>query len=111
MHELDALFFQFLWDSKRSRVKKYVVCKHYEDGGINMPDVFTLLASRKIIWLQRKAEESSYSKFVKDIYPDLSTLGNYGGEYANILIILRIKITCGKMSQNTIRNYVLSVHH
>ena len=66
---------------------KSVVCKHYEDGGLNMRDAFTFLVSVKITWLQRIAEEFSYSELVMDIYPDLSTLRNYGGEYANIQML------------------------
>ena len=55
---------------------------HHEDGGLNMLDVFTFLASMKITWLRRIVEESSYSKFAMDIYPDLT---NCRGEYENIL--------------------------
>ena len=52
-----------------------------------MRDAFTFLVSVKITWLQRIAEEFSYSELVMDIYPDLSTLRNYGGEYANIQML------------------------
>ena len=33
-HELDALFFQGLWDNKRNRNQQSVICKHYEGGGL-----------------------------------------------------------------------------
>ena len=36
MHELNILFFKFLWDGKRSKINETVVCKPYEDGGMNM---------------------------------------------------------------------------
>ena len=42
MHDLNVLFFffQFLWDSKRSKVSKSVVCKLCEDGGMNICQMF-----------------------------------------------------------------------
>ena len=66
MHELEVLFcFQFLLDSKISKVQNNLVSKPCPDGGLNMLAIATFLFSMKIIWLQRIAGiagESSYSK-------------------------------------------------
>ena len=88
MHDLNVLFFQFLWDSKRSKVSKSVVCKPCEDGGMNMLDVFKFLSAMKILWLRKiSSEEFSRKTFLLSIYPDLGNLRIYGSEYANILMV------------------------
>ena len=82
------VFFQFLWDSKRSKVSKSVECKPYEDGGMNTLDVFNFLSAMKILWLRKiSCEEFSRKTFLLSVYPNLDNLRIYGSEYANILMV------------------------
>ena len=37
--DLDKLFFEFLWDKKRSKLKRTVAQAPYEDGGLQMIDI------------------------------------------------------------------------
>ena len=86
LQELNTIFLQFLWDGKRGKIKKSVVCKPQEEGGIGMLNVYTFLSAMKITWLRRTCVESSLREYVTDIYPMFTDLRKYGGEYANILM-------------------------
>ena len=55
MHELSIYFLKFLWDGK---INKTVVCKAYEDGGINTLNVFGFLSGMKIIGCKKSAQVS-----------------------------------------------------
>ena len=56
MHELNAsVFLKLLWDSKKSKINKTVSCKPYEEGGMNMLDVFGILSAMKSIWLRKRS--------------------------------------------------------
>jgi hypothetical protein len=45
LDELQKVMFKFLWNDKRAKIKKSVVCKPYVDGGLLMVDVYTYVAS------------------------------------------------------------------
>ena len=75
LHELNTLLFQFLWDGKQSKISRKVVCQSYEEGGLRMVDVFTVLSCMKIGWLRRlMLEDSSFGNTVFKLFPDLNTL-------------------------------------
>lgn len=87
LQELNAVFFQFLWDGKRGRINKSVVCKPHEEGGLNMLNVYTFLSGMKIMWLKRICGDSSLRDFITDMYPMFADLKKYGSEYANVLMV------------------------
>ena len=39
LKNVDDEFYQFLWDNKLSKVKKSVICKQYNEGGLNMYNI------------------------------------------------------------------------
>ena len=85
LHELSTLLFHFLWDGKQSTIGRKIVCQSYEDGGLGMVDVFTVLSCMKIGWLRRlKLEDSSFGDTVFKLPPDLNKLKLFGGEFANV---------------------------
>ena len=95
---LMCCFFQFLWDSKRTKVSKTDVCKPYEDGGMNMLDILNFLSGMKFLWLLKvSSEEFSRKTVLLSIYPDLDNLMICGSEYANVLMVKIKKIFFGKM--------------
>ena len=49
--ELDKLFFDFLWKGRPAKVKRSNVVNTTEEGGLNMLDVETKVASLNLFWL------------------------------------------------------------
>lgn len=85
--DLDKMFFDFLWDKKRSKIKRSVVCAAYEKGGLRMIDVVSFAASMKISWLRRIfSGHSLLYRMLCAMCPDAATLPTTGGEFANIII-------------------------
>ena len=59
LKKLDTLFFRFLWDNKPDKIKRDVLCKSIEEGGLNMIDVFSFNKSLKLSWIKRLVSTES----------------------------------------------------
>ena len=71
LHDLEAGLFHFLWDGKQSRIKRSVVCKPYEEGGLQMFDLSSFLAAAKISWFRRiSCPDSGLSNVVMNMSPE-----------------------------------------
>ncbi|XP_070180397.1 uncharacterized protein [Littorina saxatilis] len=53
LKELDKLLFDFLWSGKRAKIKKTVVFKPLEEGGLNMVNIYVFLSTLKIDWMRK----------------------------------------------------------
>ena len=53
LNELSTLFFNFLWNNKKDKIKREVITQSYESGGLKMLDVKCFLSALKISCLQR----------------------------------------------------------
>ena len=45
--------FEFIWNSKRDKVKRNIVIKSYEEGGLRMTDMNYYINSIYITWVKR----------------------------------------------------------
>ena len=48
---VNSLLFSFLWNSKKDKIKRKVVCMNYELGGLKMVDLESLLQSFLLKWI------------------------------------------------------------
>ena len=86
MHELNALFFKFLWGGKKSPINQTVSCKPCE-GGNEYKNVFGFVSAMNIIWLRKISSGGFYhNRLLMAIYPALDDRKLYGSEYANVLM-------------------------
>ena len=53
LNEIKKMFFDFIWPSGKHHVKQNVLIQNIEEGGLQMPDVFSICKSVKITWLKR----------------------------------------------------------
>ena len=83
LHDLEAGLFHFLWDGKQSRIKKSVVCKLYEEGGLKMFDVSSYLAAVKISLLRIISCPDSNVMYM---HPECVNLRRFGGKYPTVLM-------------------------
>ena len=86
LKNLETELFQFLWEHKPAKIKKSVICKSYEEGGLAMCDLHSFLSAMKLNWIPRLQKNDKLKTFVFEIYPELGNLHNFGGEYANLVI-------------------------
>lgn len=86
LRELDNELFSFLWDGKQAKIKKSIVYKSYQEGGLKMCDVYAYLASMKISWLRRLMDDTPFVSLVTTMYPPIADVHKFGVEYVNVLL-------------------------
>ena len=59
--EISSIFRKFLWGNDNSKVKINTIIAKYEDGGLKMPDIFTIHQTQRIKWVQRFLTASDHS--------------------------------------------------
>lgn len=78
--KVDKLFFDFIWPRGKHHVKKSMLIKDIESGGLNMPDFESFVKAIKLTWLNRMiAIKSSYQSFVSSVIgiPDMEEFIRY----------------------------------
>ena len=65
--EVNTLMFKFLWDGKPDKIKRSVVIRKIEDGGLKMPHVESQIKAQKIMWVKRLLEndDASWKEYSK----------------------------------------------
>ena len=53
LQKLDRLIFSFLWDGKTPKVKRETMINNINEGGLGMPDVYSVNNTSKISWIKR----------------------------------------------------------
>ena len=58
LETIDKLFLDFLWSGKPPRIKKSTIISGYGAGGLKMPDIYSIHASQKIMWVKRLTDNN-----------------------------------------------------
>ena len=70
MKELNKLLYNFLWNGKNDKIRRYGVCQAYEVGGLKVVDIKSFLAALKISWLKRiPHDDGKLSKILQAMCP------------------------------------------
>ena len=68
LKEIDQLFFDFLWPRQKHHVKKQVIIQSIEEGGLKMPDIFSMIKAVKIMWIKRlTSQNNNFTNMAKAI--------------------------------------------
>jgi hypothetical protein len=51
--QIETMFFYFVWNSKRDKIKRLVLTKSYEEGGLKMVNITNYIKGLKLTWLRR----------------------------------------------------------
>jgi hypothetical protein len=86
MKDLNSLLFRFLWDEKRSKIKKSIIYKSHQEGGLRMINVYSFLSTLKISWLRRMDKDPNLNDFLSIFCPLIGQLHNFGSEYINVIL-------------------------
>ena len=46
------MFYRFIWNGGRDRVKRAYVCNHYEYCGLKMIDPYNFFLAQKMVWVK-----------------------------------------------------------
>ena len=57
LKELDNVLFKFLWNKKPARIKRSSIIANTENGGLKMPDIYSIHKVSKITWIKRLLNE------------------------------------------------------
>ena len=72
------MFFNYLWD----KIKRSVICRDYEKGGLRMVDVKMFMASLKLTWIRRiLLNTNKYFTVIKELYPGITESIMFGNNY------------------------------
>ena len=83
LKELEKIFFLFVWNNKTHRVKKDVIVKKLEDGGLKMVNLVAFIDSLKMFWIRYLMfSNKNIEHFIPKL--DLNKLINCGIEYITI---------------------------
>ena len=104
MKTINQYFYDFIWAGP-SKIKKTVIVKDYNEGGLNMVDICSFENYMKITWLKRivSGEGNCYS-LAKSLI-DFKILFNTGKMYAE-KICLHLK---NKFWLDVLKNYILYI--
>ena len=80
--ELERLIYSFLWQGQ-PRIKRKVISKDYQDGGLKMININAFISALKSTWIKRTIlnDKSKLHNIVK-MYIDLNQFGCCGALYA-----------------------------
>ena len=78
---INTLLFDFVWNGK-SKVKNSILVKEYNQGGLNMTNIESFIASLKLTWIRRLCLMDGNWSLLAAIYIDKYKLLNCGKEYA-----------------------------
>ena len=80
--ELETLFFKFLWNNSPDKIKRTVMIKQYDKGGLKMIDIRGFMHALKLSWLRRLlTEEKTWMDIIETILPNLYNFCNFGIEF------------------------------
>ena len=61
LDELDLIQKEFIWNSKRSKIKHLILIADYSEGGYKSVDIKSKLMSSKLIWIKRLLDDNFHT--------------------------------------------------
>ena len=66
--------YDFIWDSKPAKIKRYVLTMDYGKGGLKMIDLETFMKSLKICWIKRMIDSKDDGLLKKPIPKQIKSI-------------------------------------
>ena len=61
--EVNKLFFSFLWNGKRDKIKRDIIINDYSNGGLKMIDIQSFTKSLKATWIKKYLDEGNQGEW------------------------------------------------
>ena len=80
--ELNSLFFKFIWNGSKDRIKRDVAIKEYKHGGLKMIKVESFVEAIKVTWIRRITQrETKGTKLLNSQYDNIMEFQKFGVEF------------------------------
>ena len=78
--DMTLLFYKFIWNGKRNKIKRTTLCKSLDERGLNIIKINVFIDSLIITWIRKmlKEEKCRWMALLKEDVPDLD-LQKYSG--------------------------------
>ena len=88
LDELNNSFYKFIWNYKVERIKRKVLIKNIEDGGVKMPNIKHFNKALKITWIKRLLlSDSKWTKmFEAETHTKAQHIVVFGDDYIKTLL-------------------------
>ena len=61
--DIQNIFFRFLWNNKRDKIKRKVIMNNYEEGGLKLPHIESYCYALKMSWIQKLLIPMNHSQW------------------------------------------------
>ena len=95
LEKITRAWFNFIWNGKRDEIKRKVMVKRIEDGGVGMIDLNSFGKALKLTWMKRILHSQIMWKYLGPKHIDIQTVIETGG-YINTGLVMRITNLFGK---------------
>ena len=80
--EINSLFFKFIWNGAIDRIKRDVIIKDYQQGGLKMVKVESFMEALKVTWIRRCIQkETKWTKILTSQYENIMDFSKFGAEF------------------------------
>ena len=60
LEKLNKILFQFLWNKKPDKIKRATICTKYQNGGLNMVNIYNFEKCSNVSWMHRLQSQSQW---------------------------------------------------
>ena len=53
LKDIEQIFYKFLWNGKKDKIKRSIIINEYEEGGLKMPNIQSFYKALKMSWLDK----------------------------------------------------------
>ena len=53
LNDIEKIFYKFLWNGKKDKIKRSIIINEYEEGGLKMPNIQSFYKALKMSWLDK----------------------------------------------------------
>ena len=61
--DIQNIFFRFVWNNKRDKIKLKVIMNNYEEGGLKLPYIESYCYALKMSWIQKLLDPMNHSQW------------------------------------------------
>lgn len=79
--QLERMFYKFLWNSGPDRIKRSIIIKDMNAGGLRMINILNFIKALKISWLRRAIQNSENCTWINLSHVDFQMLFSLGPGY------------------------------
>ena len=84
LNEINSMFYKFLWNGSRDRIKRKIITKPYAQGGLKMVNIFQFVKALKLTWVRRfymTENNPNWLQLLMHQCPNITDFTKYGDSF------------------------------